>query len=136
MILLRWLSQGIGLLLRGLILFYRLFISPLLGQNCRYDPSCSRYALEAVTRHGPFWGAWLAVRRISRCHPWGGMGYDPVPDDPRHGRGAHGRASPGSVPSDPSSEGARAGSPTEGAGSGIDRARTDPATNQRSGKTD
>ncbi|AEO49882.1 hypothetical protein F11_17110 [Rhodospirillum rubrum F11] len=80
------LSQGIGLLMRGLIWLYRLFLSPLLGQNCRFDPSCSRYALEAITRHGPFWGLWLAVRRISRCHPWGGMGYDPVPDDPRPGR--------------------------------------------------
>lgn len=58
---------------------YQLFLSPFLGGRCRYDPSCSAYAIEALRLHGPWRGAWLSVRRIGRCHPWGGMGYDPVP---------------------------------------------------------
>ncbi|MDF1604457.1 membrane protein insertion efficiency factor YidD [Nocardioides sp. YIM 152315] len=66
----------------GLIAFlrvYRLTISPLYGQVCRYHPSCSAYALEAVTVHGSVRGTWLAVRRLVRCHPWAAGGYDPVP---------------------------------------------------------
>ncbi|MHA1566916.1 MAG: membrane protein insertion efficiency factor YidD [Alphaproteobacteria bacterium] len=62
-----------------LIRIYQLFLSPLLGANCRFAPTCSGYAQEAIRLHGPFRGSWLAVRRIGRCHPWGGMGYDPVP---------------------------------------------------------
>lgn len=58
---------------------YRLFISPLLGPGCRFAPSCSAYALEAVAVHGPLRGLLLAVRRLARCHPWGGAGVDPVP---------------------------------------------------------
>lgn len=61
------------------IIFYRACISPLLPPACRYTPTCSAYALEAIRRHGPVRGLWLAVRRIMRCHPWGGSGYDPVP---------------------------------------------------------
>jgi len=61
------------------IRFYRLLISPMLGTNCRYHPSCSTYALEAIDRHGALRGGWLSVRRVCRCHPWGGHGYDPVP---------------------------------------------------------
>ena len=61
-----------------LIRFYRLAISPLLGRACRFHPSCSEYALEAVTRHG-LHGVWLSARRIGRCHPWHPGGYDPVP---------------------------------------------------------
>ena len=63
-------------LIRG----YRLLISPLYGQVCRYHPSCSAYALDAVRQHGSLRGSWLAVRRIGRCHPWAAGGYDPVPE--------------------------------------------------------
>ncbi|MDE5795788.1 MAG: membrane protein insertion efficiency factor YidD [Muribaculaceae bacterium] len=61
------------------IRFYQLCISPMLPAACRYQPTCSQYAIEAIRRHGPFKGLWLALRRIARCHPWGGSGYDPVP---------------------------------------------------------
>jgi uncharacterized protein len=69
-------------LLVGFLRAYRLLISPLYGQVCRYHPSCSAYALESVTVHGSVRGSWLAVRRLGRCHPWAAGGYDPVP--PRH----------------------------------------------------
>jgi putative membrane protein insertion efficiency factor len=71
------------LLLRGLIRTYQLFISPMLGPSCRYLPSCSDYAAEAIERHGPVAGTWLALKRLARCHPWGGSGYDPVPEQRR-----------------------------------------------------
>lgn len=64
----------------GLIRLYQWVISPVLPPSCRYAPSCSHYAVEAVARHGALRGGWLAVRRILRCHPWGGAGFDPVPD--------------------------------------------------------
>ena len=66
--------------LRALVCFYRLAVSPLLPSACRYTPSCSAYALEALSRHGALRGGWLAVCRIARCHPWAGFGYDPVPE--------------------------------------------------------
>lgn len=66
-------------LLIGFLRFYRVAISPLYGQVCRYYPSCSAYALEAVRAHGSLRGTWLAVRRLARCHPWAAGGYDPVP---------------------------------------------------------
>jgi putative membrane protein insertion efficiency factor len=66
-------------LLIGLITFYRWFVSPMLGQNCRFYPSCSSYALEAIRQHGALRGSWLAVRRIGRCHPWNPGGVDQVP---------------------------------------------------------
>lgn len=59
--------------------FYRYFISPLTGPNCRFRPTCSVYALEALEKHGAIKGSWLAAQRILRCHPWGGCGHDPVP---------------------------------------------------------
>jgi uncharacterized protein len=63
------------------IRLYQWTISPLLGVNCRYAPSCSAYAIEAIEAHGAVRGGWLGLRRILRCHPWGGSGYDPVPAD-------------------------------------------------------
>jgi putative membrane protein insertion efficiency factor len=70
-------------LLKAPILVYRLAISPLLGRNCRFEPSCSVYALEAIEQHGALAGSWLTLRRLARCHPitWlgGSHGYDPVP---------------------------------------------------------
>ncbi len=66
-------------LARGLIRLYQLVLSPVLGNNCRFLPTCSQYGMEALERHGLLRGGWLALRRILRCHPWGGMGYDPVP---------------------------------------------------------
>jgi hypothetical protein len=62
-----------------LLRFYRLAISPWLGGNCRFDPTCSTYAIEALQKYGPVKGSWLAAKRIGRCNPWGGSGYDPVP---------------------------------------------------------
>ena len=67
--------QLLILTLRG----YQLVLSPWLGPACRFDPSCSAYAIVAVERHGALRGTWLALRRIGRCHPLGGFGYDPVP---------------------------------------------------------
>ena len=66
--------------LLGLVWIYRNAISPLVGANCRYQPTCSAYAEEALRSYGAFTGGWLALKRIGRCHPWGGSGYDPVPD--------------------------------------------------------
>lgn len=58
---------------------YRLVFSPFVGRNCRYQPTCSAYALEALERHGALRGAWLTLRRLLRCHPFGGTGFDPPP---------------------------------------------------------
>ena len=62
-----------------LIRCYQWLLSPVLGSNCRFHPTCSEYAAQAITAHGAVRGSWLALRRIGRCHPWGGSGYDPVP---------------------------------------------------------
>ena len=59
--------------------FYRYAISPMLGRNCRFYPTCSEYAIEAVQRHGALRGGWLAAKRVGRCHPFNPGGYDPVP---------------------------------------------------------
>ena len=61
------------------ILFYQRLISPLTPPSCRYTPTCSQYAIQALRKHGPLRGLYLAIRRLLRCHPWGGHGYDPVP---------------------------------------------------------
>ena len=61
------------------VYFYRVFISPLTPPSCRYTPTCSQYMVEAVLKYGIFKGGWLGIKRILRCHPWGGSGYDPVP---------------------------------------------------------
>jgi len=63
----------------GLIKLYQYGVSPMLGPKCRFTPTCSQYALEALKKYGLFKGGWLAVKRISKCHPGGGSGYDPVP---------------------------------------------------------
>lgn len=84
----RWLTTAcrntlflaLQLVLTALIRAYQILLSPLLGPRCRFHPSCSQYALEALERHGPVKGGWLALRRISRCHPLNPGGHDPVPD--------------------------------------------------------
>ena len=63
----------------ALVRFYQYFISPLTPPSCRYTPTCSQYALEALRKYGLLKGLWLTLKRLARCHPWGGSGYDPVP---------------------------------------------------------
>lgn len=74
-ILLRWLTTCLIFPIE----FYRKYVSPLTPPSCRFTPTCSLYALEAIRRYGPFKGGYLTLRRILKCHPWGGSGYDPVP---------------------------------------------------------
>ena len=71
--------RALALPLLALVWIYRRLISPALPPACRYHPSCSRYAEEALSTHGPFFGTWLAVRRLLRCHPWAAGGPDPIP---------------------------------------------------------
>ena len=68
-------------LLVGLVKGYRLILSPWLGSQCRFEPSCSAYALGALERHGALWGSYLTLRRLGRCHPWCAGGHDPVPQE-------------------------------------------------------
>ena len=63
----------------GIVRLYQLILSPILGPRCRFQPTCSSYALDAIKLHGGLKGGWLAIKRISKCHPWGGHGFDPVP---------------------------------------------------------
>ena len=65
--------------LLALVKFYQYCISPFTPPSCRYTPTCSQYAVEALRKYGPVKGCWLTLKRLSRCHPWGGSGYDPVP---------------------------------------------------------
>ena len=70
-------------LLRGLVRAFQLVVSPVIAPRCRHLPTCSAYAVEAITEHGALRGGWLSVKRVLRCHPWGTSGLDPVPDRTR-----------------------------------------------------
>jgi putative membrane protein insertion efficiency factor len=101
----KFLSKLLAWPLLGLVWLYRYAISPLLGAHCRFQPSCSAYAKEALLRYGAFKGGWLTLKRIGRCHPWGGSGYDPVPSagseqivDSERNFGTDRRPVPGSDP--------------------------------------
>lgn len=77
----------VSVVLIGLLRGYQLTLSALIGRRCRYLPTCSEYAMDAIARHGPWRGLWLGAGRVCRCHPWGGDGFDPVPETlPRSGR--------------------------------------------------
>lgn len=103
-VLLAPLNTAAGLLAQGLIWAWRLLLSPLLGPRCRFLPTCSEYGLEAVKALGPWRGGWLTLRRIARCHPWGGSGYDPLPaqafphTNPKACCPAHARPAPATEP--------------------------------------
>lgn len=83
----RYIGQFFGFLLIIPVKIYQWVISPILPNSCRYDPTCSAYMIEAIRVHGPLKGLWLGSKRIGRCHPWGGHGYDPVP--PKKGTCSH-----------------------------------------------
>lgn len=80
----RLLKSIFSYMIIGIVRFYQLAISPWLGKSCRYSPTCSQYMIEAVQVWGPLKGGWMGLKRIGRCHPWGGHGHDPVPkkDEP------------------------------------------------------
>lgn len=73
-----WLRNGVGKILILFVKFYQYAISPLLPNSCRYTPTCSQYMIGAVKKYGPLKGGWMGLKRIGRCHPWGGHGHDPV----------------------------------------------------------
>lgn len=73
------LLQVLSVPLIWLIKLYQVILSPVMGRSCRYTPTCSHYGIQALKKYGIFKGTWLTIKRISRCHPWGGHGYDPVP---------------------------------------------------------
>ncbi|AOM75879.1 membrane protein insertion efficiency factor YidD [Pedobacter steynii] len=77
--MIRVVKQCISWFFLLLIKAYQLLLSPLLGANCRFTPTCSQYGIEAIKKHGPFKGGWLTLKRIGSCHPWGRHGHDPVP---------------------------------------------------------
>lgn len=77
--MLRYTKLILSFVLIGLVKFYKIAISPMLGQNCRHQPTCSTYMIEAIQEWGPLQGSWLGIKRIARCHPWGTHGHDPVP---------------------------------------------------------
>jgi putative membrane protein insertion efficiency factor len=72
-------GKPFSLVFIGLIRFYQKVISPYTPPSCRFTPTCSHYGIEAIRKHGPIRGLWLTLKRLVRCHPWGGSGYDPVP---------------------------------------------------------
>lgn len=78
--MLKFLKNTLTQLLLAPVYFYRYAISPLLPPSCRYTPTCSQYTIEALKKHGPFKGTYLSAKRILSCNPWGGSGYDPVPE--------------------------------------------------------
>ncbi|HSK38384.1 MAG TPA: membrane protein insertion efficiency factor YidD [Arenibaculum sp.] len=96
-------------LLHACITAYQWTLSPFVGRHCRYLPTCSVYAKEAIEQYGALRGGWLAVKRIGRCHPWGGSGYDPVPrvSCPHHGHGAGGHGAGGHETGGADRQGAR-----------------------------
>ncbi|MCW5908181.1 MAG: membrane protein insertion efficiency factor YidD [Chitinophagales bacterium] len=75
----RIISRFFSGLFIGAIRIYKILLSPILPPSCRYNPTCSEYGIQAIKKYGPFKGGWLTLKRIARCHPWGGSGYDPVP---------------------------------------------------------
>jgi len=75
----KWILKILSYPFIWLIKIYQLVLSPIIGPKCRFTPTCSHYAVDAFKKYGVFKGFWLAVKRISKCHPWGGSGYDPVP---------------------------------------------------------
>ena len=77
------LNRLAALPLIGLVRLYQLTLRPFIGGHCRFQPTCSEYAIEALRTHGGVRGAWLTARRLARCHPFGGAGFDPVPDGER-----------------------------------------------------
>lgn len=79
-------GRALGAVMIACVQAYRLLLSPLLPPSCRYMPTCSAYAIESIRRHGPILGGALTLRRLLRCHPWGGMGWDPVPEPGLAGR--------------------------------------------------
>jgi len=78
-LMIKVLNKAISLIFIGLIRVYQFTLSPLLGRQCRFTPTCSQYGIEAIQKHGALKGSWLTIKRIARCNPWGGSGYDPVP---------------------------------------------------------
>ena len=76
----RFLNKIVASIMLLLIRIYQVTLSPMLGKSCRYTPSCSKYTFEAIKKHGAIKGGWLGFKRIMSCHPWGGSGYDPVPE--------------------------------------------------------
>jgi putative membrane protein insertion efficiency factor len=74
----RWISHILGKTLIFLVLLYRVTLGKVMGGHCRFQPSCSQYMIDAVQKHGPVRGAWRGLKRIARCHPFGGSGYDPA----------------------------------------------------------
>jgi putative membrane protein insertion efficiency factor len=77
--LITFLKDVIGAFFVLLIRLYQYLLSPILGASCRFTPTCSSYGIQAIKKHGAFKGGWLTLKRIGRCHPWGGHGHDPVP---------------------------------------------------------